>query len=181
VAAIDVGPGAADYDNDAGNGYTNIDLENHANDAGAITSFELFLTISSTTMKAGTFSGTAPDFTSRDVETIGSVTAGSKQTFSGLDCDVESGDYAGCYFNDGAIEMNTSGHTDVYRKSGDQFGAGQQTYTQLGSTYCIGIYGTGATAGWANIAKVNGVTATDLAKVRGIAVADIAKRRGIAV
>jgi hypothetical protein len=35
--------------------------------------------------------------------------------------------------------------------------------------------------GWSNIAKVNGVTATDLAKVRGIAVADIAKRRGVAV
>jgi hypothetical protein len=35
--------------------------------------------------------------------------------------------------------------------------------------------------GWTNIAKVNGVTATDLAKVRGIAVADIAKRRGVAV
>jgi len=36
-------------------------------------------------------------------------------------------------------------------------------------------------AGWANIAKVNGITATDLAKVRGIAVGDIAKRRGVAV
>lgn len=35
--------------------------------------------------------------------------------------------------------------------------------------------------GWTNIAKVNGVTATDFAKVRGIAVGDIAKRRGIAV
>jgi hypothetical protein len=35
--------------------------------------------------------------------------------------------------------------------------------------------------GWANIAKVNGVTATDLAKVLGIAVADIAKVNGVAV
>lgn len=37
------------------------------------------------------------------------------------------------------------------------------------------------TPGWSNIAKVNGVTATDLSKVRGIAVEDIAKRRGVAV
>lgn len=36
-------------------------------------------------------------------------------------------------------------------------------------------------AGWANIGKVNGVTATDLAKVNGVAVADVAKMSGVAV
>ena len=35
--------------------------------------------------------------------------------------------------------------------------------------------------GWANIAKVNGIAATDLAKIFGIAVADIAKINGVAV
>ena len=43
------------------------------------------------------------------------------------------------------------------------------------------IAGTLPSTGWANIAKVNGVTATDLAKVNGIAVADIAKINGVAV
>ena len=38
-----------------------------------------------------------------------------------------------------------------------------------------------AVAGWSNIAKVNGVTATDLAEVDGIAVASIAKINGVAV
>jgi hypothetical protein len=37
------------------------------------------------------------------------------------------------------------------------------------------------TTGWANIAKVNGVTATDLGKVNGIDVADIAKINGVDV
>ena len=36
-------------------------------------------------------------------------------------------------------------------------------------------------AGWGNIAKVGGVTATDIAKVDGVAVADIAKVNGVAV
>lgn len=42
-------------------------------------------------------------------------------------------------------------------------------------------FGSETTEGWANIAKVCGVTATDLAKVDGIAVADIAKINGVAV
>ncbi len=40
---------------------------------------------------------------------------------------------------------------------------------------------TEAPAGWANIAKICGVTATDIAKVNGVAVADIAKVNGVAV
>ena len=50
-------------------------------------------------------------------------------------------------------------------------------------TYDFGFecWGSPIGGGWGNIAKVNGITATNLAKVRGIAVASIAKRRGIAV
>jgi hypothetical protein len=43
------------------------------------------------------------------------------------------------------------------------------------------IAGWGISGGWTNIAKINGVTATDLAKVDGVAVADIAKISGITV
>ena len=38
-----------------------------------------------------------------------------------------------------------------------------------------------AVAGWANIAKVNGVSAATIAKVNGVAVADISKFNGVAV
>jgi hypothetical protein len=38
-----------------------------------------------------------------------------------------------------------------------------------------------APAGWANIAKVNGIASSSIAKVNGIAVADIAKINGVAV
>lgn len=52
-----------------------------------------------------------------------------------------------------------------------EYGSGNNPYIEI--TY--------APSGWANIAKVGGVTATDLAKVDGIAVADIAKINGVAV
>jgi len=38
-----------------------------------------------------------------------------------------------------------------------------------------------AVAGWANIAKVNGVSVATIAKVNGVAVADISKFNGVAV
>lgn len=50
-----------------------------------------------------------------------------------------------------------------------------------GSPYSITYEYIELQEGWTNIAKVNGVTATDLAKVDGIAVADIAKINGVAV
>jgi len=146
---IDVGPGA-----DYGSGYqgtneTCVDSHNAANDTGALDYFELYYTSdagNASDVKVGTFSGTAPDFTSRDSESIGTVTAGSKQTFSGKDCDVTTGDFIGEYHNDGGI-TNRSGVADgeAYKKAGDQFGAGQQTYSSIGAEKAIGIYGTGET------------------------------------
>ncbi|MGA2159969.1 MAG: hypothetical protein ABSG90_12220 [Dehalococcoidia bacterium] len=49
-----------------------------------------------------------------------------------------------------------------------------------GST-AIKVWGDPAATGWANIAKVNGITSSGLAKVNGIAVASIAKINGVAV
>jgi hypothetical protein len=46
----------------------------------------------------------------------------------------------------------------------------------------MSLYGTGSTVtGWANIAKVNGVTSSSIAKVNGTAVASISKINGVAV
>lgn len=51
----------------------------------------------------------------------------------------------------------------------------------LGQPYIVYLSEETGETGWANIAKVNGITATDLAKIFGIAVADIAKINGVAV
>ena len=182
MGAIDIGPGATDRTTTNIAGSTHINLENPANDTGTLTSFEIWVNTNCNNVKIGTFvvnGGDPTKYTGRDYETVGSVTSGSKQTFSGLDCTVVTGDYLGVWYEDGAIEYDISGKPGIYYKSGDQFGAGEQTYAlHVGDS--LSIYGTGTT-GWANIAKVMGATATDLAKVNGVAVADIAKMNGVAV
>ncbi len=144
MALIDIGPGALDRAGQINGELTYIDLANPANDTGTITSFELWFVNNATDVKVGTFSGSGTSYTSRDYETIGSVTAGSKQTFSGLDIDVVTGDFAGFYFNAGDVESNNSGGSGVYKKLGDQFGQGAQTY-ELYADWVISIYGTGTT------------------------------------
>ena len=107
----------------------------------------------------------------RDYETIGAVTGGSKQTFSGLSIDVVTGDFIGCFYATGLIERSTSGYTAIYRAGGDKFGTGSASYNLLAGD-AISLYATGETAGGyagklygvsiskafgAEVAKVNGV------------------------
>jgi len=141
--SIDVGPGATDRSGRQDNG-TFIDITNPANADGTLDTWETWFAIDAGVgVKAATFvSAGGSDFYCRDFETIGSVPVGSKQTFTGLDIDVATGDYAGTYFSDGTIERNTSGGTGLYSKSGDQTDGGTDTYA-LDSTWSISIYGTG--------------------------------------
>jgi len=140
--AIDVGSAATDRGSTLGGGYTALTLDNPANDTGTLVSMEIWCSILNlSNVKAGTFSGTAPDFTPRDFETIGTVATGSKQVFSGLDCTVNTGDYIGFYCSAGSIDLDTSGGLGLYYLVGDQWGAGEQTYPLVGA-YPISLYGT---------------------------------------
>jgi hypothetical protein len=143
MALIDVGPGAIDRNSYDDPGYTIILIENPANDTGVLDVIEVWFESSATLVKVGTFYGTAPNFTSRDYETLGSVASGSKQTFSGLHCDVSVDDLLGVYFAAGCIEGNSLTNGE-YWKAGDQFGAGQQSYAAY--SFTDSIYATGATA-----------------------------------
>ena len=147
MALIDIGPGATDRTTEFSPTYTRIDLANPANATGKITLIELWygpLGNNATGVKVGTFSGSGTSYTPRDFETIGAVIKGSKQTFSGLDCDITSGDFIGLYGTDGSNEGDLSGGTGYMYKAGDQFGAGTQTYTDAG-TLTFSVYGTGST------------------------------------
>ena len=137
---IEIGPGATDRATIDIYGYTFVQATNPANATGYINSMEFWFFDSATGIKCGTFYGSSTSYTNRDYETIGSVTSGSKQTFTGLNCDVTSGDYLGIYFATGFIEKDTSGGTQYY-KSGSQFGAGTQTY--ISETVVESIYATG--------------------------------------
>ena len=177
MAAIDIGSGAVTRTYSTGNGKTCVDLNNPANGTGKITSFEFWFHATpgdAEGVKAGTFSGAGTDYTSRDVETIGDVTAGSKQTFSGLDCSVTTGDFAGVYASGGAIAHINAGGLGYYHIVGDQFGTGEQTYT-LDANSFISIYGTGATPGWSG--KIAGVT--NPAMIGGVDVANIQSVKGV--
>lgn len=147
MAAIDIGAAATDRGTSFAQNYTIIALDNPANASGKITSVEIWYRGDAndvTGVKVGTFSGNGTDYTPRDYATIGDVTKGSKQTFSGLDIDVEVGDYIGVFATTGDIEADSSGGAGLYWKLGDQFDAGEQTYT-LSASYIMSAYGEGAT------------------------------------
>lgn len=184
MGAIDVGAGATNRATSYSPYYTTfIDKTNPANDNGTLTSFEIWALANMTGVKVGTFSGSGTSWNDRDYESIGNVTAGSKQTFSGLSCTVNTGDILGIYQTSalGTIEADTSGGSGVLYIISDAFGQGALTFTLDDADACISLYATGATAGWANIAKINGIAAGSIAKIDGVAVASIAKVNGVAV
>ncbi|GAG13415.1 unnamed protein product, partial [marine sediment metagenome] len=128
-------------------GYTTINLSNPANASGEIDTFLTYFSTNGSGVFFGTFYGSSPNYTSRDVEDIGSVVSGDVRTFTGLHCDVETDDFAGMYVTSGAIVLNNDG-IGVYYKAGDQFGAGQQSYTLYGEDEDgLSLYGTGTEAG----------------------------------
>jgi hypothetical protein len=180
ATTIDIGGGAADYNTYANPNFTFIDTTNPANDTGSLDTVETWANTNATGFKVGTFYGSGTSYTSRDYETIGDVTSGSKQTFTGLSIDVVTGDFLGCYYASGLIERTLGSYTAIYNVSGDKFGTGSAVYS-INASYAISLYATGDTGGWSNIAKVNGIASADIGKVDGIAVADIAKINGIAV
>jgi len=142
MPAIVVGSGATDRNTAWSEAYTIIDKGNPANDTGILTSFEVWANQAITGFKMGTFSGSGTSYDDRDYETIGSVSAGSKQTFSGLHCDVVSGDFIGCYYAAGKVEAQSSQPSgSAYYVGGDKFGTGSNTYSP--DTNVISLHATG--------------------------------------
>ena len=160
--AIDIGLAAENRSYAAINGYTRVALGNPANVTGILTTFELWMNANAPNTKVGTFTvnvGDATKYTNRDYESLGTVTAGSKQTFTGLNCDVVANDYLGNYFTaNGYIDRSDSGGSGCYAKQGDTFGAGEQTYTILDTGRDMSAYGTGISAAVNTTQAATGVT-----------------------
>lgn len=133
--------------------YTLLSYANPANDTGTLTSFKVFVTTSfgnATDSKIGTFYGSGTSWTRRDYEAVGTVTAGSEQTFTGLNCDVTADDILGWVCTSGRIVYRTGQvGSSIKFKAYDQFDAGTQTYaSNEGWEYYL--YGEGATGGGGN-------------------------------
>lgn len=142
--AIDIGVAAIDRIATAGTGTTYINKDNPANETGILTSIELYFKTTGSGVKVGTFSGSSTSWTNRDYETIGAVTAGSKQTFTGLSCDVTANDLLGLVNTGGGCAYDTKGSGGYLYKLGDQMGAGTQTYIlDDQSKIALSCYATG--------------------------------------
>jgi hypothetical protein len=146
MAVIDVGPGTGDYGAAVG-AVTQIALDNTANDTGTLDTFYIWTNENCSTCKMGTFYSSGSNRVSRDYENIGSVNAGSEQTFTGKNCDVTSGDCLGVYTN-AKLEVNATGGAGRAYKSGDTFGT-TANYVQA-ADHKLAIYATGATVAAGN-------------------------------
>jgi len=145
--SVDIGPGATDRSSNLNYSFTLVDITNPANMDGIINYVELWFNIAGSGVKVGGFSDMdfgLPYLGCFSNITIGSVTAGSKQTFTGLSLSVNTGWYIGTYYSGGAIERDSTGGSSVYYKTGDHcfYESSGVSYTQL-SSYAMSIYGTG--------------------------------------
>ena len=143
--AIDIGAAAINRAETFPAGYTLIELSNPANENGTITSVEIWASSNLSNVEVATFYELETNmFSTRDTHTIGSVTSGSKQTFSGLSIDVEAGDYIGMYIPTGLIEEDTSGGVAMMYDGGDNIPCTNQGFSEA-SGYIISLYGAGET------------------------------------
>jgi len=144
--SIDVGPGATDRSGGTSNtDTTRIAEDNPTNATGRLDTFEIWADTNMTGVEAATFyydASRLPShyFSTRDYESIGIVTAGSKQTFTGLSIDVETGDYLGMHSVSGTFSAEIGGNGG-WSNSGDKIpctNVGFPTTTVIYSLYATG-------------------------------------------
>lgn len=142
ATAIDIGLEPVEGDNQGYANWTVVSQHNPANETGTIISVEIWAKVNLVGCKVGIFyvvSGN--NLTCRDYQTIGNVTAGSKQTFE-VNLDVEMGDYIGITYTSGTM---SSGNPDRWYVSGDQMTCVDKTFSTA-SSGAPHLYGTGTTA-----------------------------------
>ncbi len=143
---IDIGSAATNRTGDHIPNYTFILKDNPANAAGTITSIEVWAADSLIGFEVATFYSTGTnEFSTRSTATIGSVTAGSKQTFS-VSLSVEAGDYIGFYCSSGRIEADSkgAGGASHWYKSGDNIPCTTTTFLNSTDDKNASLYGSGS-------------------------------------
>ncbi len=148
LGTIDIGAAAIDRANASALADTFVGKENPANASGTLTYCEIFMYSGypGTDVWIGTFiDGGSNVLSCRDSESIGSVAAGSKQTFSGLSINVATGDYFGSHDKgspSGSIERDSSGQ-GYWRYVGECIDPDDsQTFTWY-SARTMSLYGEG--------------------------------------
>lgn len=146
MAVIDIGSAASNRSlSVAINAQTWLDNNNPANDSGTLDTIEVWANNNLSNLKVGTFYGSSPNFTLRDYVSIGAVTSGSKQTFTGLSVDVQTNDLLGCMSPSGdqeRLERDLAGSS--LSAVGDCFDYSSHSYSS--SSYTFSLYATGSTS-----------------------------------
>ena len=152
LTVIDIGSGAINRGNTIG-GYTLVMFENPANATGTLTSIEIWAATEMTNCQVATFFVVSGDnLSTRDSVTLGTITAGSKQTItvdSGsnpISLDVQTGDYLGVYIPNGTIEYDDSLQAGMWYLSGDYIPCTNQLFSSVADD-AVSVYATGETAG----------------------------------
>lgn len=175
---IDIGYGAVDGTSTHPADYTVADVWNTANATGVLDTIEIWANTNMTGCKVGTFEYEGNlQLNCHDYETLGNVTAGSKQTFTGLSINVIFGYYIGYYAATGAIERSDPGG-GIYSLAGDQTATGTQTYTWY-TGLDVSLYGTGGIR-FGTVSIGVGASVTTSAKKYQIAIASIAAAATVA-
>lgn len=139
---------------------TFVTKQGPASGTGTLDTWKMYLTQNGANVKVATFyvvSGN--NLSTRDYESIGTVTSGSIQTFTGLSTDVATGDYAGIYGTAGRISDTVVGGSGarLYYRSGSNIPSTNTTFSQTTTNQLMALYATGTEAGWTNIQYVSGV------------------------
>jgi len=145
---ITVGEDAIDRDGSKVSGYTTIShVEAHG--TGTLDTAEIYPHETMGGVKIGTFyqSATGKDYKRcRDMETIGTVTAGSPDpdVLTGLDLSIQVKDCAGIYFSSGSIERDTSGGSGYWTVEADGVTVESNLEYIYGAGYVLSFQATGS-------------------------------------
>ena len=140
---IDIGEAAINRATNSGKA-TLVAKGNPANASGVLISVEIWAYSEMSNVEVATFFVVSGDnLSTRDYESIGTVTAGSKQPFD-INLDVEEGDYIGInYFSGGTIETDTTEGAGVWRYYGDGIPSTDRTFDPNVLANCsISLYAT---------------------------------------
>jgi hypothetical protein len=152
---IDIGSPAIDRVSSYGAVATFISMDNPANLNGTITSVELYAYTTMTNVEIATFYIIGSNILStRDNEYIGTVNAGSKQTFN-VNISVQEGDFLGFYMASGTTEVSVYG-PNWWSKLGDSIPAVNVTFTLQNSERTFSVYGIGFTSNTSSIIEEEG-------------------------
>jgi hypothetical protein len=175
--AVDIGSGAVAFGLSGGAGYTYVDQHNKANANGVINIWEFYFVTNATGVCVGVmYLASGIVWNTRSYSNIGNVSSGSKQTFSGFDCLVHSGDSIAFYTDTGAINCDANGLVQCMSSQYNMIPGGGAALYAAGLLR-ISAYGYTTPIGWVvgNICgnlygmdKFWGVLKTGISKIMGV-------------